>query len=254
MTWYDRLPVREIAFGSRRDEVIESLRARIAVRGYSLHCFDIRNDLAIPSVWALAVRKDGSGAETYSGAAASLDPLHAARSAVIEAAANVVSGLSYGGDVSVLGRGLQWRWRLLADSTAVRTFADHMALYTLPEAFQRLEFLFDSSRERIGLDDLGDFGGGVRRRDVGAAAKLVLDQVLRLGMDVIVVDQTCSEQRRCGLRTVRVLVPGTLPMTAGHVHSRTKGFPRLLGVPVDMGYWSAPKRYEELKIVPHPFS
>jgi len=56
-----------------------------------------------------------------------------------------------------------------------------------------------------------------------------------------------------GLSCVKVIVPGSLPMTFGHVNHRTRGLPRLLDVPHRLGRVERPLRYEDLAIDPHPF-
>jgi ribosomal protein S12 methylthiotransferase accessory factor len=71
-------------------------------------------------------------------------------------------------------------------------------------------------------------------------------------MDVLVVDQTMPELRRNGLTCCRVLVPGLVPMTFGHVNRRTRHLPRLTdgtGLP----YRSLLAPGEEIGAVPHPF-
>ena len=55
-------------------------------------------------------------------------------------------------------------------------------------------------------------------------------------MDVVVVDQSDPAVRdELGLYAAKVLVPGALPMTFGHVYRRTRGLPRLLEVPWRLG-------------------
>ena len=58
------------------------------------------------------------------------------------------------------------------------------------------------------------------------------------------VDQTTAEQRGMGLRTVRVLAPGLLPIDFGWARQRALRMPRLLG---------ALSAGAELHRVPHPF-
>ncbi|RPF29194.1 ribosomal protein S12 methylthiotransferase accessory factor [Streptomyces sp. Ag109_G2-6] len=56
-----------------------------------------------------------------------------------------------------------------------------------------------------------------------------------------------------GLHCVKVVVPGSLPMTFGHVNRRTRGLPRLLDVPHRLGRTPRPLRHEDLALHPHPF-
>lgn len=87
--------------------------------------------------------------------------------------------------------------------------------------------------------------------------ELLTETVRRLageGLEVIAVRQDERGMRdRLGLHCVKVIVPGSLPMTFGHVNHRTRGLPRLLEVPHRLGRAERASRYEELTIHPHPF-
>ena len=74
---------------------------------------------------------------------------------------------------------------------------------------------------------------------------------LECGFDVLVVDQTMPEVAGNGLACVKVLSPGLIPITFGHVNRRTEHLPRLTdaGLP----YVSHLSPGEEPGLVPHPF-
>ncbi len=75
-----------------------------------------------------------------------------------------------------------------------------------------------------------------------------------LGLEVIAVPLSESVVRdRLGLHTAKVVVPGTLPMTFGHVNRRTLGLDRLLEVPFRLGRAPRVVRHDELALHPHPF-
>lgn len=68
------------------------------------------------------------------------------------------------------------------------------------------------------------------------------------------VDQTDPATRdRLGLHAAKVIVPGTLPMTFGHVNRRTLGLPRLLEVPARLGRVPTVRQHADLPLHPHPF-
>ncbi|MGH3974889.1 MAG: YcaO-like family protein, partial [Pseudonocardiaceae bacterium] len=81
----------------------------------------------------------------------------------------------------------------------------------------------------------------------------LVGRYLNIGLDVIVVNQTTPEHQTGGLSCVKVLVPGTLPMTFGHRFRRTTGIPRLLSVPRLLGYHARDLRPDEINPHPHPF-
>jgi len=67
------------------------------------------------------------------------------------------------------------------------------------------------------------------------------------------VDQTSPEHRAGGFVCVKVIIPGTLPMTFGHHHRRVDGLPRLATVPHRLGYAARPLAPSDLNPHPHPF-
>ncbi|MDG3044768.1 hypothetical protein OE903_15615 [Bacillus sp. B6(2022)] len=77
---------------------------------------------------------------------------------------------------------------------------------------------------------------------------------MNLDLNIIVVDQTAEELDSSGLKCVKVIVPGMLPMTFGHDMRRLQKLPRLFSVPESLGY-SIPNKNELLKnkAIPHPF-
>jgi ribosomal protein S12 methylthiotransferase accessory factor len=75
----------------------------------------------------------------------------------------------------------------------------------------------------------------------------------RLDLDVIVVNQTSPELARNNLHCVKVIIPGMLPMTFGHHLTRLEHLPRVLTVPMKLGYVQRPLRRKDLNPNPHPF-
>jgi ribosomal protein S12 methylthiotransferase accessory factor len=73
------------------------------------------------------------------------------------------------------------------------------------------------------------------------------------GLEVLAADQTTPEATAAGLRCVRVIVPGLIPITFGHLHRRVTGLPRLTDGPVGVPYPSKLAAGAEVGDVPHPF-
>ena len=103
--------------------------------------------------------------------------------------------------------------------------------------------------------DVLDVGGSAGRdeQDLSDDLREALKRFLDNGMDVIVVDQTTPEHRVGGFSCVKVLVPGSMPMTFGYHHRRTVGLPRLGSVPTLLGHRREPLAHKELNQHPHPF-
>jgi len=101
-------------------------------------------------------------------------------------------------------------------------------------------------RARVGG---GGFGNPDLRDDLEEALRRYLDT----GLDVIVVDQTTPEHRVGGFACVKVIIPGTIPMTFGHHNRRIDGLPRLYEIPHKLGYRTRPLTPGEINPHPHPF-
>ena len=71
---------------------------------------------------------------------------------------------------------------------------------------------------------------------------------------MIVVNQTAPEHRAFGLHCVKVLIPGTLPLTYGHGRRRLRNLPRLLTVPHRLGHTDGPLSVADINQLPHPFA
>ncbi len=108
-----------------------------------------------------------------------------------------------------------------------RSFADIQSCHGTADTFQNTDL----------TDDLTEM---VRR-------------LWRHELDVIVVDQTTPEHRASGFCCVKVIVPGTLPMTFGHDNRRIHGLPRLFEVPMLLGYRDQLLPSQDVNPHPHPF-
>ncbi|MFB6809205.1 TOMM precursor leader peptide-binding protein [Streptomyces sp. NPDC056387] len=252
MAWYARTPLPGVALPAD-DPLVTSLAARAALMGYRLGLLDATNDLGIPAVVALC-HYEGSHPDApraFLAAGAHHDPRAAIRSAVAEVVTNVQDAVHRPAGPG--GPRDPARLRPMLDRPElVVDLDDHVGLNTLPEARPRLEFLFDGVREVPW-----------RERWPGAPTpvhdltRLLTDTVARLaaeGLEAVVVTQDEPGIReRLGLHCAKVIVPGTLPMTFGHVNRRTLGLPRLLEVPHRLGRTARPLRHDELPLHPHPF-
>ncbi len=73
------------------------------------------------------------------------------------------------------------------------------------------------------------------------------------GFDTIAVDQTAPEQRAAGLASVRVIVPGLLPIDFGWSRQRALTMPRLRTAYRQAGWREHDLAPADLHLVPHPF-
>ncbi|MFJ6793468.1 TOMM precursor leader peptide-binding protein [Streptomyces sp. NPDC091268] len=252
MAWYAATPLRRIE-PPQDDPGTVLLADRAAAAGYRLVLLDATNDFGIPAVVAVC-RYEGShpaAPRVFLAAGAHHDPRAAIRSAVAEVVTNVLESahrsLAEGGP-----RDPERLRPMLDRPELVVSLDDHVGLNTLPEAGPRLEFLFtDTPRASVAQ---AWPGAPAPVGDLAALLTATVERLSRAGLEVIAVDQSEPGVReRLGLHCVKVVVPGSLPMTFGHVNHRTRGLPRLLEVPYRLGRTDRPLRYEDLALHPHPF-
>ncbi len=249
MTWFARMPVPRLDPATADDPRIELVLERIAHRtGYQPFVFTNTLEQRVPSFWVMAV--DPSG-----------DPdrpkVVCAGGSALDAERGVLNALQE------LATCLEWRLltyprdraraeRLVHDATAVRRMDDHGLLYSHPDAFDRFEFLLKSAPPHS-FAEFRQTWHWPRHADLRQDLNEILARYLGAGLDVLVVDQTRPEHRAAGFACVKVIVPGTLPMTFGHDARRVDGLRRLLEVPHQLGYRDRPLTQADINPHPHPF-
>lgn len=224
MTWYSRLAVPRIDLRGAPSREVRLLASVISAdTGREVLAFDTTMEHGVPSVWVMAVHPDDrfGTAKVMCTAAAHLNPEKALISALTELApATARMDETFPADAARARE-------MLDDPSQVRIMDDHSVLYGAHEAFGRLDFLTGSPAVR----DLGEMAASVEGLwagpDLTVDLRDVIDRLDACGMDVIVVDQTTPEHRRAGLSCVKVLMPGSVPMTFGYQHRRIDGIPRL---------------------------
>ncbi|MCX5197393.1 TOMM precursor leader peptide-binding protein [Streptomyces sp. NBC_00249] len=252
MAWYAATPLPRLA--PPPDDLDTALLAdRAALAGYRLLLLDATNDFGIPAVVAVC-RYEGTHPDAprvFLAAGAHHDPRTAIRSAVAEVVTNVLESahrsFAEGGP-----RDPERLRPMLERPELVTALDDHVGLNTLPEAAPRLEFLFADTPLRT-VEEAWP-GAPEPVADLAGLLTATVERLSRAGLEVIAVDQSEPGIReRLGLHCVKVVVPGSLPMTFGHVNHRTRGLPRLLEVPYRLGRTDRPLRPEDLALHPHPF-
>ncbi|MER7580573.1 TOMM precursor leader peptide-binding protein [Kitasatospora sp. NPDC097691] len=252
MAWYAGTPLPGVAVPTE-DRQVADLAARARLLGYRLTLLDATNDLGIPAVIALCRHRGGhpDAPRTFLAAGAHHDPLAAIRSAVAEVVTNVQEAphrsTAPGGP-----RDAHRLRQLLDRPDLVVTLDDHVGLNALPEAQPRLDFLFAGPPPVPRTERWP--GAPAPVTDLTELLERTVARLADEGLEVLVVTQDEPGVRdRLGLHCAKVIVPGTLPMTFGHVNRRTRGLPRLLEVPYRLGRTPGPLRHDELPLHPHPF-
>lgn len=252
MAWYARTPLRAVV--PPPDPTVAQLVDRAAMVDYRVWVLDATNDLAVPAVIALAEYRGTArdAPRMFLAAGAHHDPVAAIRGAVVE----VVTNVFHFARRAATEPGWYDRQRLLRlwhEPHLVRTLDDHVGVNTLPQAVPRWDFLVAQGDEPLPWREVWP-GAPAPVPDLTQLLAATVRRLAGLGLEVVVVDISEPGARaQLGLHAVKVVVPGTLPMTFGHVNHRTRGLPRLLDVPHRLGRATRPLRHTDLTIHPHPF-
>ncbi|MEU1279139.1 TOMM precursor leader peptide-binding protein [Streptomyces sp. NPDC005805] len=248
LAWYGRARLTAIDLTGCRAPAVRSMIDRAALHGYDVHAFDTRMDLAVPVVTALAVRRDGGLGTLSFSAAAGFDPEDTVEAALSEVL-TYIPHLPY----QVADRRAELE-AMAGDFTKVLHLKDHAQLYGLPAMAEHAREYLEPAAVRPLADAFADWAPRrPRTGDLMDDLRLLRDELVGAGFDVIAVDQTTPEQRRMGLHTVSTTVPGLLPLDFGWTRQRALLMPRLRTALRVAGRRTDDLREDEIKAVPHPF-
>ncbi len=227
LAWYSRMRLPLIT-GAAADPVVAHLADQLEEHGLELRLLDMTTDFNVPTALAVITASDelvasGKFPALSLASAAHLQGRKAIRTALEECATNV---LMYRKWKSMRPSVDVARCRgMLEDHNLVRTLEDHTGLHGLSEARELNEFL----RHPAGEITVEEFCGSPGpTNDLAAVLQRQLDTVHALGMDLLVVDQSAPYlSDAVAHNAAKVLVPGTMPMTFGHLNRRLEGLPRL---------------------------
>ncbi|MEV0287759.1 TOMM precursor leader peptide-binding protein [Kribbella sp. NPDC050820] len=235
IAWTHQLAGRCVAAADVPDEVVRGIAATHARRGVELTVHLLPTDTAATAVLAVAWSDRAPAAVV--GAAAAMDPVVAARSAVLEVAQVRPLLRSRLRLPAVRARMVE----LAAAPAKVATIDDHDLLYADPAA-EGLGFLRDSPRLPWPDASPGD-----------DSLEALVRSLAKVAPDVLAVDVTPPDVEAVGVRVVRGLVPGFVPIWFGANQARLGGS-RLLEMPARIGLRPAPARLDELNLAPHPLA
>ncbi len=248
LCWYAKLAPPRIDPWSSRNLSTLRLLDRIDKLGYDVHFLDTRLDTKIPTITAMVVNRKDELGKLVLAAGVSLDPEDAIRSALCEVSAYVAS---IAGWVQIR---LDRTRAAAQDFTKVVLLEQHPLLYGLPEMAKHTEFLLQNPRmssvEETYRTHRAEHSPN---HDLLDDLQYSIDVILKLGMDVIVVDQSCPEFEGTGLKVARVIVPGLLPIDFGWGMQRAYNLPRLQTVPRSAGFLEKDFDAKLLNTTPHPF-
>jgi ribosomal protein S12 methylthiotransferase accessory factor len=233
IVWLQRLPLARIEI----DEVAPCLagcweRYQQSSRDLEYVFFDATADLGLPTVYALQVARADPRVSTLVACSTEMTAPAAVAKVIRDMAAARIS-LRH-------PRPVPESWDEFSD---VFHGATYMARRERAEAFQ---FLLESGRTRR----LSEMPAAGESDGQGSLAAL-LGRLRQGGFTAYAVDLSTDEALRCGMRVVRVIIPGLQPLSF-HYRARYLGHPRLYEAPRFMGLPVHPE--EGLNQWPQPFA
>ncbi|MFE5732555.1 TOMM precursor leader peptide-binding protein [Streptomyces sp. NPDC056528] len=249
LAWHGRQPLPEIDPSTSADPRTRVMVERMALYGYRARFFDTRITFPVPVVTGVAERFDGGPARMCFGAGASLDPEAALAAALCEIATDSVQLLQR------FERNEAGYRAMAEDFGRITSLHDHPLVYAIPEMGRHADFLLRGAAPSgpVSVSDLRPPGFDALGTDVRDDLLVAVEAVTSAGFDVVVVDQTAPEQRTLGLHTVKVLVPGLLPLDFGWTRQRARHMPRTRTALREAGLRPDDLTGADLNPGPHPF-
>jgi ribosomal protein S12 methylthiotransferase accessory factor len=248
LCWYGKIRLPEIDPDSCSSSDTRFMVDRLRMIGYDVRLFDNRIDFPIPVVTGVAVRRDGRLGSLCFGAGSGMEPEEAVRAALCEFASYVPNF-----EERML-ESLDEARAMSADYSRVKELRHHSLLFGLPEMAHHADFMLGRPRPRPIGEIYADWDRArPRHHDLADDLRYCQGLLTEAGFDVIVVDQTPPDQRRAGLATMCVIVPGLLPIDFGWHKQRVLHMPRLRTAARRAGLREDDLGADQINFVPHPF-
>jgi bacteriocin biosynthesis cyclodehydratase domain-containing protein len=241
LSWFHRLPGTRSGAGTVPDAETRSVAAAYARRGVSIDVHRLPVDSAATVVLAVGWSDDRPAAVV--GLGADLDPVVAARRAVLEVGQVRPALRARLGQPETAARLAE----LVDDPSRVASLEDHDLLYADPASAQTgLAHLRSAPRE--------PWDAGARlAEDDWPALDLLVESLRRAAGDVLYVDVTTPDVADLGVRVACGIVPGFQPIHFG-AHEMRLGGDRLYTFPASLGLRPDRVGRDELNLAPHPLS
>jgi ribosomal protein S12 methylthiotransferase accessory factor len=237
IAWANQLRLPRLAIDRSTDGEVGDYLAAFAERGIEVRC--VLADLDLGAHTVIAIARSNRIGEPWSvvSAAADLDVPAACRKALKELSAN---RLNVQNEMRAAGNALP-----PPDPQVVIDERAHGLLHARPDMGAFLDIWWNSDNcVRLPRTSL--------KSGITSRLKNCIKVLMRAGLEVAMVDLTAPAMESLGLRTVKVLVPGTYPMNFDGRFPHFGGR-RMSEAPVTAGLRDTPIDFEDLCTIPHPF-
>ncbi|MEC1736402.1 YcaO-like family protein [Bacillus mojavensis] len=222
-SWYNEKPGLDVTNLVYENTELSLMYLSVEQMGFKVRLFDISIEHGIPCIWAIALGNGIDYPATISAAGCNLDPILAIRSALIELSSILPEFIP-------MFKSKQERIRWLAeDERRVESMDDHALIYMNKEFRDRFDFLLEQSREITRTEILERMAQSRTYNSISDSQllQIVLERIQKIGFEVLIVDTTPIDLKELGFVTVKVLIPGMLPMTFGSNMYRLAGSKRV---------------------------
>ncbi len=222
MAWYCQDFPISIDLSSIEDLEVRHRLRRLKSEGYAVSAFDVSNDLRIPAVVVTVLGSSVTPVFSVWASAAHFLLEKATKKALRELDANL-------GRFMIDVTRPEYRERieqLNDDPSRVNDILDHGLLYCSPRSAIAIPFTPPLECD-VPVSELQRRAGWEFSDDVSNDLGQVIERVIGKADDIIAINQTSPDQEQLGLRTYRVLAPGTIPASWGARRRRITGLPRL---------------------------
>lgn len=230
-TWYGRIPINEVrleSLGLSEDTLNTVHRAQRD--GFDVKVYDISMELGVPSFWALVRSLKGHKMYSYTAAGSNPIPHKAAESALLEALVGIKIHDNINAEFGT------------TVPTEVIEMEDHVNYYSSDQHKGAYDFLQDSHVTDLSTENY------IKAFNTKTYLKKLINKVLKEYEDIYVVNLTSKEMEKLGIYTVKVIVPGLLPMTFGVQNERISE-PRINRERSRRGL----EEVKQISCYPHPF-
>lgn len=230
-TWYGTIPVDEINLKSLglSEEVLRAIK-HADNDGYDTRVYDISTDLNIPCFWALVRSRTRKNVFSYSAAGCNPDYSKAAETALMEA---------------LVGISTRNNWNKKSEfqePSKVARMEDHVNYYLTDKHAEAFDFLDKSEKVMFSKEKF------IHPRNTLECLRLLIEKILIKYDDIYVVNLTSRYMESLGIFTVKVLVPGMLPITFG-VQNERVSMMRINNERSRKGL----ETLSDVNVFPHPF-
>jgi ribosomal protein S12 methylthiotransferase accessory factor len=240
--WYSRTPLPELGL----TELPARPAAAIRLLGHhtrrELRAFRAVGEFGVPVVLLVSTSDDPAQPATLITAGCALT-VHGALLGAAQEMAAAAPAIAFDYQERRIGLAAA-----LERPELVRHMTDHAVVGALPGARERFSFLLEQT---AGPRPVAE--PHTPRGDVAADLAAMLRTGAAAGREVVVVDHTTVELHRLGLRCVKAVVPGTAPMTFGHLHRRLPTAASIRDFRLRNGIDPGAHPTPEVRHEPHPF-